>query len=143
MLHPVREKFSCRSCETITQPPAPFHVAGPHLVAIILFEKFGQHQPLNRQSERYACGGIDLSVSTLADQSLSPRKRIGANIVRESFDSTCSGRFEQVAPQLCLIEGWRHRPRYDRSEQRLCRQTCQPPDRGRGYAAKRGETRAR
>jgi len=22
----VREKFSCRSCETITQPPAPFHV---------------------------------------------------------------------------------------------------------------------
>lgn len=21
----VREKFSCRSCETITQPPAPFH----------------------------------------------------------------------------------------------------------------------
>src|SRR5215467_2238919 len=25
----VREKFSCRSCETITQPPAPFHaIAG-------------------------------------------------------------------------------------------------------------------
>jgi transposase len=69
----VREKFSCRACETITQPPAPFHVtprgfAGPNLLAMILFEKFGQHQPLNRQSERYAREGIDLSVSTLADQ---------------------------------------------------------------------------
>ena len=69
----VREKFSCRDCEKITQPPAPFHVtprgfAGPNLLAMVLFEKFGQHQPLNRQSERYAREGIDLSVSTLADQ---------------------------------------------------------------------------
>lgn len=30
--------------------------------------KFGQHQPLNRQSQRFKCEGIDLSVSTLADQ---------------------------------------------------------------------------
>jgi len=69
----VRERFSCRACETITQPPAPFHVtprgfAGPNLLAMILFEKFGQHQPLNRQSERYAREDINLSVSTLADQ---------------------------------------------------------------------------
>ena len=69
----VREKFSCRDCEKITQPPAPFHVtprgfAGPNLLAMVMFEKFGQHQPLNRQSERYAREGIDLSVSTLADQ---------------------------------------------------------------------------
>src|SRR5438132_3871665 len=35
---------------------------------MILFERFGQHQPLNRQSERYRREGIDLSVSTLADQ---------------------------------------------------------------------------
>jgi hypothetical protein len=35
---------------------------------MILFEKYGQHQPLNRQSERYAFEGVDLSVSTLADQ---------------------------------------------------------------------------
>jgi transposase len=34
---------------------------------MILFEKFGQHQPLNRQSERYRREGIDLSLSTLAD----------------------------------------------------------------------------
>src|SRR5215218_3385904 len=69
----VREKFTCRECERISQAPAPFHVlprgfAGPSLLAMILFEKYGQHQPLNRQSERYAREGIDLSLSTLADQ---------------------------------------------------------------------------
>jgi transposase len=73
VIQTVREKFSCRDCEMITQPPAPFHVtprgfAGPNLLAMVLFEKFGQHQPLNRQSERYAREGIDLSLSTLADQ---------------------------------------------------------------------------
>jgi transposase len=73
VIQTVRERFSCRECETITQPPAPFHVtprgfAGPNLLAMIMFEKFGQHQPLNRQSERYRREGIDLSVSTLADQ---------------------------------------------------------------------------
>jgi transposase len=69
----VREKVTCRTCEAISQPPAPFHVlprgwAGPSLLAMILFEKYGQHQPLNRQSERYALEGVDLSLSTLADQ---------------------------------------------------------------------------
>jgi hypothetical protein len=73
VIQTVREKFSCRDCETIAQPPAPFHVtprgfAGPNLLAMILFEKFGQHQPLNRQSERYAREGVDLSLSKLADQ---------------------------------------------------------------------------
>jgi hypothetical protein len=73
VIQTVREKYSCRECEKITQPPAPFHVtprgfAGPNLLAMILFEKFGQHLPLNRQSERYAREGIDLSLSTLADQ---------------------------------------------------------------------------
>ncbi len=73
VIQTVREKFSCRQCETITQPPAPFHVtprgfAGPNLLAMVLFEKFGQHQPLSRQSERYAREGVELSLSTLADQ---------------------------------------------------------------------------
>jgi transposase len=73
VIQTIRERFSCRQCEAITQPPAPFHVtprgfAGPSLLAMILFEKFGQHQPLNRQSERYAREGVDLSLSTLADQ---------------------------------------------------------------------------
>ena len=68
----VREKFSCRSCETISQPPAPFHPiargrAGPGLLAHVLFAKYGLHLPLNRQSVTYAREGIDLDVSTLAD----------------------------------------------------------------------------
>ena len=68
----VREKFICKVCEAITQPPAPFHPiprgsAGPNLLAMILFNKFGLHQPLNRQSETYAAEGMSLSVSTLAD----------------------------------------------------------------------------
>jgi len=68
----VREKFSCRSCETITQPPAPSHPiargrAGPGLLAHILFAKYGLHLPLNRQSAVYAREGIELDVSTLAD----------------------------------------------------------------------------
>jgi transposase len=73
VIQTVREKFTCRDCERISQPPAPFHVtprgwAGPSLLAMILFEKYGQHQPLNRQSERYAREGVELSLSTLADQ---------------------------------------------------------------------------
>jgi transposase len=68
----VREKFTCRDCETITQAPAPFHVvprgwAGPSLLAMIMFEKFGQHQPLNRQAERYALEGVPIALSTMAD----------------------------------------------------------------------------
>ena len=68
----VREKFSCRACEAITQPPAPSHPiargrAGPKLLAHILFSKYGLHLPLNRQSAVYEREGIDLDVSTLAD----------------------------------------------------------------------------
>lgn len=69
----VREKMTCRDCEKISEPPAPFHVvprgwAGPNLMAMLLFEKFGQHQPLNRQAERYSREGVPLALSTLADQ---------------------------------------------------------------------------
>ncbi len=73
VIQTVREKFTCRACEKISQPPAPVprHAArraGPNLLAMILFEKYGQHQPLNRQSERYAREGVDLGLSTLADR---------------------------------------------------------------------------
>jgi transposase len=68
----VREKFSCRACESITQPPAPSHPiargrAGPGLLAHVLFSKYCLHLPLNRQSTVYAQEGIELEVSTLAD----------------------------------------------------------------------------
>jgi transposase len=68
----VRDKFSCRACESISQPPAPFHPiargrAGPKLLAQVLFGKYGLHLPLDRQSKAYGHEGIALDVSTLAD----------------------------------------------------------------------------
>ncbi len=70
VIETIREKFSCRDCEKISQ--APFHAiargwAGPSLLAMIVFEKFGQHQPLNRQAERYALEGVPIALSTMAD----------------------------------------------------------------------------
>jgi transposase len=92
VIETVREKFTCRDCEKdgrehrpsrlrrrrrviapeVSQAPAPFHViprgwAGPSLLAMILYEKFGQHQPLNRQAERYALEDVPISLSTMAD----------------------------------------------------------------------------
>lgn len=56
----VREKFTCRACEKITQAPAPNHPiargrAGPQLLAHVLFSKYRAHLPLNRQSDMYEC----------------------------------------------------------------------------------------
>ncbi len=72
VMQTVRERFACRTCEAVMQPPAPFHPiargrAGPELLATILEAKFGQHLPLNRQSETFAREGIKLDVSTMAD----------------------------------------------------------------------------
>ena len=72
VIETVREKFSCRDCEKVSQAPAPFHVvprawAGPSLLAMIVFEKFGQHQPLNRQADRYALEGAPIALSTMVD----------------------------------------------------------------------------
>ena len=46
---------------------SPGAAQGRTCLAMILDAKFGNHQPLNRQSETYAREGIDLDVSTLAD----------------------------------------------------------------------------
>ncbi|MFG6574212.1 IS66 family transposase [Sulfitobacter sp. 1A13353] len=73
VIQTVREKFTRRACEKISQPPAPFHAiprgwAGPSLIAKLILEKYGQHQPLNRQAERFAREGVELSLYTLADR---------------------------------------------------------------------------
>lgn len=44
VIETVREKFACRDCEKISQPPAPFHAAprgfiGPQLLTTILFRQ--------------------------------------------------------------------------------------------------------
>jgi transposase len=73
--------------------------AGPSLLAMVLFEKFGQHRPLNRQAERYAKEGVPISLSTLADQvggctaALMPLfKRL------EAYVSECYLKFTGVTP---------------------------------------------
>ena len=65
----VREKFSCRACDAITQPPAPSHPiargrAGAVLLAEIAFGKFCLHLPLHRQSRAFAREGVEIDVST-------------------------------------------------------------------------------
>jgi transposase len=68
----VRPKFSCTTCQTLVQAPAPSRpiargMAGPGLLAHVLVSKYADHLPLYRQSEIYAREGIDLDRSTLAD----------------------------------------------------------------------------
>jgi transposase len=67
----VRETFTCRDCERITETPSPSHPiargrAGPQLLAEVLFAKYRAHLPLNRQSDIFAKEGVDIDVSTLA-----------------------------------------------------------------------------
>lgn len=73
VIQTVREKVSCRACEKISQPPAPFHVTprgmfGANFLAGLVFQKYGLHQPLNSQRDRLESEGIPLGLSTLADQ---------------------------------------------------------------------------
>lgn len=70
VIQTVRDKFSCRDCERISQPPAPFHPtpcgwAGPNFLAMVLFEQFGQHQPLHGQATE-RLHGDDTSVPLMA-----------------------------------------------------------------------------
>lgn len=60
----VREKFACRSCEAVSQTPAPSHPirrgrAGPNLLAMVLAGKYAQHLPLHRQSAAYPQAFLD------------------------------------------------------------------------------------
>jgi len=68
----VRLKYACRRCDAITQAPAPALPtprgrAAPGMLAHVLVSKYTDHLPLYRQSEIYACDGLDLDRSTLSD----------------------------------------------------------------------------
>lgn len=72
VLRHVRPKFSCRTCESITQAPMPSLPIergrpGPGLLAHVLVSKYADHLPLYRQAEIYEREGLDLGRSTLAD----------------------------------------------------------------------------
>jgi len=66
-----REKLACRACDTVVQPPAPYHPiargrAGAGLLAHIVVSKYDDHLPLYRQAEIYAREGVELETSTLS-----------------------------------------------------------------------------
>ena len=72
VIRTVRPKFSCRSCETMHQSPAPSMPiergrAGPGLLAHVLVSKYADHLPLYRQSQIYRREHVDIDRSTLAD----------------------------------------------------------------------------
>ncbi len=67
----VREKLSCRACETVVAAPAPDHAiargrAGADLLAHIIVSKYDDHLPLYRQAEIFAREGVSLETSTLS-----------------------------------------------------------------------------
>jgi transposase len=70
----IREQLACAACEgTPVRAPAgetvvPNGKLGLGLVASILVEKYLDGLPLHRQRDRYRRLGLDLAVSTLADQ---------------------------------------------------------------------------
>lgn len=70
----IREKLSCEDCEgELVRAPTGDKVVtggrlGPRLVAELLVDKYSDGLPLHRQKERFARMGLELPISTLADQ---------------------------------------------------------------------------
>jgi len=67
----IREKLSCRACDTVVAAPAPDHAiargrAGAGLLAHIVVSKYDDHLPLYRQAEIFAREGVELETSTLS-----------------------------------------------------------------------------
>jgi transposase len=67
----IREKLSCRACETVVAAPPPDHAiargrASAGLLAHIVVSKYDDHLPLYRQAEIYAREGVNLETSTLS-----------------------------------------------------------------------------
>jgi transposase len=67
----IREKLSCRSCDTVVAAPAPDHAiargrSGAGLLAQIVVSKYDDHLPLYRQAEIFAREGVHLETSTLS-----------------------------------------------------------------------------
>jgi transposase len=67
----IREKLSCRTCDSVVAAPAPDHAiargrAGAGLLAHIVVSKYDDHLPLYRQAEIFAREGVRLETSTLS-----------------------------------------------------------------------------
>ena len=71
VIHHIREKLSCRACDTVVAAPAPDHAiargrAGAGLLAHIVVSKYDDHLPLYRQAEIFARDKVGLETSTLS-----------------------------------------------------------------------------
>src|SRR5690349_1009153 len=67
----IREKLSCRACDTVVAAPPPDHAiargrAGAELLAHIVVSEYDDHLPLYRQGEIFARDGVSLETSTLS-----------------------------------------------------------------------------
>src|SRR5256714_3992036 len=67
----IREKLSCRACDTVVAAPAPDHAiargrARAGLLAHIVVSKYDDHLPLYRQAEIFARDGVSLETSALS-----------------------------------------------------------------------------
>src|SRR5256885_4456427 len=67
----IREKLSCRACDSIVAAPAPDHAiargrASAGLLAHIVVSKYDDYLPLYRQAEIFAREGVNLETSTLS-----------------------------------------------------------------------------
>jgi transposase len=66
-----RLKYACSRCkETVTTAPGPAKLIekglpGPGLLSHVVASKYETHLPLNRLSEIYRCGGVEIATSTL------------------------------------------------------------------------------
>jgi transposase len=80
LIQTAREKVRCRPCEQVPHPPGPFHPiargrAGAGLLAMVLYGKYGNHLPLNRQSEGFAPARASTSTSRRSPTGLVPLPR--------------------------------------------------------------------
>ncbi len=67
----IREKLSCRTCDTVVAAPAPDHAiargrAGAGLLAHILVSKYDDHLPLSAGADLRPREGVGLETSTLS-----------------------------------------------------------------------------
>src|ERR1700724_2288546 len=67
----IREKLSCRACDTVVAAPTPDHAiargrAGAGLLAHIVVSKYDDHLPLYRQAQIFARIWVSLEPSTLS-----------------------------------------------------------------------------
>src|SRR5437588_4024500 len=67
----IREKLSCRACDTVVAALAPDHViargrAAAGLLAHVVVSKYDDHLPLYRQAATFARAGVNLETSTLS-----------------------------------------------------------------------------